>query len=122
SALLEIGGFDEGERRAVDFDLWLRLARHHRFVATDEVTANWQWHEDQISSAPQRQYAAVYRYRRRFLDEMARQGDLALSAELENVFRTVWLEELNAALDARDQATFRAVASRAALVHNAGWI
>jgi glycosyltransferase involved in cell wall biosynthesis len=120
SALLEIGGFDETERYAVDFDVWLRLARGHRFVATDEVTADWRWHADQMSVAPQRQYAAVYRYRRRFLDQLASEGDPTRCAELENVFRTVWLEDLNTALDARDQETFRAVASRASLVHNAG--
>ena len=41
SALLAIGGVDE-RRYSVDFDLWLRLARHHTFVATEEVTAEWQ--------------------------------------------------------------------------------
>ena len=116
SVLLDIGGFDEHEQYAVDFDLWLRLAHRNRFVATDQVTADWRWHEVQQSATPQRQYAAVYRYRRRFLDHLAAEGDHELSAVLESEFRSIWLDELNAALDARDRATFRAVASRAPLV------
>jgi glycosyltransferase involved in cell wall biosynthesis len=121
SALLAVGGFDESERYAVDFDLWLRLARNHRFVATDHVTADWQWHEAQLSAAPQRQYDAVYRYRRRFLDSLASDGEHTLKATLEDEFRVIWLDELHAALDADDEATFRAVASRASLVHGVGW-
>ncbi len=38
-AALEIGGYDERWRYAADYDLWLRLAEHHRVIALDEVLA-----------------------------------------------------------------------------------
>jgi glycosyltransferase involved in cell wall biosynthesis len=121
SALLTVGGFDEHESCAVDFDLWLRLARNHRFVATDEITADWRWHEAQLSARPERSYAALYRYRRRFLDRLAADGDDTLRRELEKEFGEVWRCELIAALDSGDEATFRAIASAEPLVHAVDW-
>ena len=115
-AVLAIGGFDEADRYAEDFDLWLRLAHDHRFVATDQVTADSRWHDAQQSATPQRQLAAVYRYRRRFLDRLVSNGEHTLAAALEEEFRAIWLDDLNAALDTRDQRTFREVASRAHLL------
>lgn len=121
SALVAIGGFDETERDAEDFDLWLRLAVDHRFVATAEVTADWRWHAAQRSATPQRQYAALYRYRRRFLDQLAEHGDAAVHASLESEFRAIWNGELHAALDGGDSTTLRAVVRRARLVPGVSW-
>jgi glycosyltransferase involved in cell wall biosynthesis len=95
-ALLEIGGFDEEERYSVDFDLWLRLALDHRFVATDQVTSEWRWHPGQQSATPLRQDAAVYRFRRRFIEMLEDRGD-PRCARLEHLFNRVWLRDLRAA-------------------------
>lgn len=121
SALLAVGGFDEEERYAVDFDLWLRLARNHRFVATDEITADWRWHEAQLSSRKERQYAALYRYRRRFLNGLSAAGDDMLRRQLEQELGEIWRSELNAAVDSRDKATFRAIACAEPLVDALDW-
>ena len=83
SALEAIGGYDEQQRIAVDFDLWLRLARHYRFVATSEITANWRWHEAQLSATPLAQILAVRRYRHRFLRTLRAEGEDSLAGELE---------------------------------------
>ena len=87
SALEAIGGYDEQQRIAVDFDLWLRLARHHRFVATSEITANWRWHEAQLTATPLAQILAVRRYRLRFLRTLRAQGEATLAGELEPLAR-----------------------------------
>jgi glycosyltransferase involved in cell wall biosynthesis len=96
-ALLDIGGFDERERYSVDFDLWLRLAVDHLFVATDLVTSEWRWHPGQQSATPLRQDAAVYRFRRRFIETLEDRGDPRCD-RLEHLFNRVWLRDLRAAV------------------------
>jgi glycosyltransferase involved in cell wall biosynthesis len=51
AALLEVGGYDEGMRYSEDFDLWLRLARRHPFVSTQETTANYRVHAAQATQS-----------------------------------------------------------------------
>lgn len=98
-ALIAVGGFDETERVAVDFDLWLRLARRYNFVASREVTANYRWHGAQISANPERQVLATYRSRKRLLDQIRRDGEDSLAEELSEIFRNRWAEDLQAAWD-----------------------
>lgn len=105
-ALLAVDGFDESERYAVDFDLWLRLARSHRFVATHEVTADWRMHPGQQSATLARQLAAVYRYRRRFLNELHADDDPRALA-LEQRLNRVWLRDLRRAMEQRDPDVLR---------------
>lgn len=117
SALLAIGGVDEQERYSVDFDLWLRLARHHTFVASEEVTAEWRWHEGNQSQAQAAQMSAVYRSRRRFLDQLVTDGDRELSASLEAEFCKVWRRDMWLAMRARDAGLLRALRASASLVN-----
>jgi GT2 family glycosyltransferase len=112
SALEAIGGFDEQNRVATDFDMWLRMARHHRFVATSEITGNWRWHESQISAAPLGQILAVRRYRRRFLKTLRAQGDGTLASELEPLARPAWTAHLEGVLGAAEQRKRRSAESR----------
>jgi len=98
-ALLAIGGFDESNRRAVDFDVWLRLALRHRFVATRAVTAAYRWHSRQISATPEEQWYATYIFRQRALEEVRLRGDDALVAELSEVYRQRWASDLQDAWD-----------------------
>jgi GT2 family glycosyltransferase len=116
SALLDIGGLDETERYAEDFDLWLRLARRHVFVATHEVTAEWRWHAAQQSTARAEQIAATYRYRRRFVDELRADGDLDLAAALEAELAAVWTEAVRQAVRERDRAVLAELRRSASLV------
>ena len=105
SALLEIGGVDVTERYAVDFDLWLRLARRHRFTSTHEVTSEWRWHSAQQSTDTARQLGAVYRYRRRFLDTLRAQGEPALADSLEQRLPRPWVRDVRAAALTSDRDT-----------------
>lgn len=79
SALIEVGGFDETERHSVDFDLWVRLARSHLFVCTHEVTSMWRWHDAQQSAQWAEQLKALYRFRRRYLEQELAIGDIAFA-------------------------------------------
>ena len=113
--LRDIGGFDEDERSAVDFDLWLRLSREHRFVATHEVTADWRMHPEQQSSTPWKQVAAVYRYRRRFLCDLYALGDPRVR-RLEHAFNRIWARDCIERCRSADSLTLRALAFSAPLV------
>lgn len=108
AALEAIDGYDERGRISVDFDLWLRLARRNRFVATHEVTANWRWHEGQQSADPLAQILAVHRYRRRFVKTLRAEGEHALADELEPMLRPAWtahLDGVQAMVEQRRQRT-----------------
>ncbi len=107
SALVALGGFDTTERYAVDFDLWLRLARRHRFVATHEVTSEWRWHDAQQSSHTDAQLSAVYRYRQRFLGDLRREGESALADALEEDLPRAWVRDVRESMDTGDRASLR---------------
>ena len=102
AALIEVGGFDEAQRYSVDFDLWLRLSRSHTFVATREITSNWRWHEGQQSSSWDRQLAAAYHYRRKFIDQLWAEGDGDLASRLEEEIAAVWLRDMRSAIGQKD--------------------
>jgi glycosyltransferase involved in cell wall biosynthesis len=118
-ALTAVGGFDDGERYAVDFDLWLRLASNYLFVSSREVTANWRWHSDQLSTNPERQWEATYRFRSRALDRLAKEGRQALVAELSATFRKRYEEDLQSAWDKGQTSWLRTLVSLASIVPDA---
>ena len=102
AALLEVGGFDEGERYSVDFDLWLRLSRSHLFVCTHEVTSLWRWHAAQQSAQLGRQIGALYRFRRRYWEQELATGDLGFAATLARRMADIWREEMDVLRAKRD--------------------
>jgi glycosyltransferase involved in cell wall biosynthesis len=118
-ALAAVGGFDDGERYAVDFDLWLRLASRYLFVSSREITASWRWHSDQLSSNQELQWAATYRFRSRALDQLAKEGRHALVAELSEVFRKRYSEDLQSAWDKGQTAWLRTLVSLSSMVPDA---
>jgi glycosyltransferase involved in cell wall biosynthesis len=118
-ALASVGGFDDGERYAVDFDLWLRLACKYLFVSSREVTANWRWHDDQLSATPERQWEATYRFRARALDQLRMEGRHALVAELSEVFRKRYAEDLQSAWDKGRTSWLRTLVSLSSIVPDA---
>ena len=107
AALLRIGGFNEQERYSVDFDLWLRLSRHHLFTCTHEVTSRWRWHDAQQSKQVENQLAAVYRFRRRYWEQELASGRPRIAAEMECRMAEIWNEDVNAAWEKHDIANLR---------------
>jgi glycosyltransferase involved in cell wall biosynthesis len=98
-ALLAVGGYDESERYSEDFDLWLRLARRFRFVASREITANCLSHPDQLSSNLEQQWFARYKFRIRALEEIKWEGDLPLAQDLSEILRVQWVDDVQRAWD-----------------------
>ena len=47
--LRAVGGFDESIRLSEDYDLWLKLARDHALVFTEEIVTNYRTHPGQNS-------------------------------------------------------------------------
>ena len=115
-ALMSIGGFDESERYSVDFDAWLRLARHHKFVASRELTGNWRWHDAQLSNYPEKQWEATYRFRKRTLDDVRRDGQHDLADELSALFRKRWNADVHSAWDKDQTSWLRRLVELAPLV------
>jgi glycosyltransferase involved in cell wall biosynthesis len=115
-ALMAIGGCDESERYSEDFDLWLRLARRFPFVATPEITANWRWHSEQLSVNQEKQWCALYKFRSRAINEIRREGDLALAEELSEIFRVRWGNDIQAAWDKGRTSWMKQLVKLAALV------
>ena len=107
AALLDIGGFNEQERYSVDFDLWLRLSRHHLFTCTHEVTSRWRWHDAQQSKQLENQLAAVYRFRRNYCEQERAAGRSAIAAEMERRMADFWNEDMTAAWEKRDMSHLR---------------
>ena len=98
-ALLSVGGYDESERYSEDFDLWLRLARRFRFVASREITASCRSHADQLSANLERQWLARYKFRLRALEAIRREGDAQLAEELSEILRSHWSNDVQRAWD-----------------------
>ena len=115
-AYLGVGGSDPDIRVAPDFDLWLRLSRHHLFVNTQEVTSNYRWHGDQISSAPDAQLRSVYASRWRYLQSSRSAGDEDFSKTLASRMAEIWDCDLFNAMSARDLAQVRTLLSLRRLV------
>ena len=115
-ALLAIGGYDESERYSEDFDLWLRLARRFRFIASREITGNWRLHDGQVSTNVEPQWFARYKFRIRAIQDITREGDLALAKELSEILRTHWANDVQAAWDKERTVWLKQLVSLAPLV------
>jgi len=115
-AIMAAGSFDESERFAVDFDVWLRLARRYKFVASREVTANWRWHDAQLSGSRTRQLEATYRSRSKMLREVESAGEQDLASELAAIFRTRWMHDVQDAWDTDKIVWLRRLVELAQLV------
>jgi hypothetical protein len=100
----------------VDFDLWLRLSRHHLFTCTHEVTSRWRWHDAQQSKQRENQLAAVYRFRRSYYEHERAVGRPAIAAEMERRMADIWNEDMNGAWEKRDTAHLRFLWELAELV------
>lgn len=77
-----------------DYWFWLRLSRTYEFVSTEKITANYRQHRAQISQDRRSQMVSVYRARQKLRDEVRRQGDAKLAAEIEQVMVEIWEDAL----------------------------
>ncbi|MFL5578504.1 MAG: glycosyltransferase family 2 protein [Gemmatimonadaceae bacterium] len=71
AAVLEAGGYDERMRYSEDYDLWLRLARRHPFVCTQEITTNYRVHPAQATQAVEKLMRGGWEARRRLWESYA---------------------------------------------------
>jgi hypothetical protein len=55
AAFFAAGGMKTDENSCWDYDLWIRIARRHRFLAVPEVMAASRMHRDSITLAGRRQ-------------------------------------------------------------------
>jgi len=66
--VLELGGYDPRWRYAMDYDLWLRIAEHHRVVTIDEPLATRVMTGENVAARKERaQIAETIRMRARAL-------------------------------------------------------
>jgi glycosyltransferase involved in cell wall biosynthesis len=119
NALLEVGGWAEDERYSSDFYLWMQLARRNLFVCSYDVTANWRWHDEQLSSAQEKQWLARYRFRSRILQQLRADGETAIADELSALFRTIWENDLQWAWDEGRTDWLKQLVKLSVLVPNA---
>jgi glycosyltransferase involved in cell wall biosynthesis len=115
-ALMAVGGYDESERYSEDFDLWLRLARRFRFVASREITGNWRLHDSQVSANVEGQWFARYKFRIRAVQEIKREGNFTLADELSDILRVHWANDLQSAWDNGRIAWLKRLVSLAPLI------
>lgn len=111
SAVLDVGGYEDGGRCATDVDLWIRLAARHPFVCSHRVTATYRWHGQQISRAPWKQVVAAHQYRRRQLDRMRAEGSPE-AGEAEEVVRRSWRRDLRWAMRNRTPTEARVLCAQ----------
>jgi GT2 family glycosyltransferase len=108
-ALLSIGGFSTDKRASEDYDMWLRLSRNHLFIGTPEVTSYWRWHQTQQSQAYGAQLAAVYYYRRKFLDSELRNNSPEEAGRFASIMRTSWKADFDTGCVKRDYQLCNAI-------------
>lgn len=118
-ALLGIHGYNEAQRSANDYELWMRLSRYHRFVCTHEVTSNYRWHKTQLSRNAEDQYRNTYLARLRLLDEVKAEGNPALAREMEERMRWIWDRDLAGRWRKREMEALRFILGFADLVPHA---
>ena len=108
-AVNDVNGFDESMRAAVDFSLCLRLAAVGPFIRTEQVTAVYRWHGDQISAQPLRQTQAMYRARRTMLSALRAAGRNSEADTLAGDLLSLLESDLWVAWTRRDIAAVRAL-------------
>jgi glycosyltransferase involved in cell wall biosynthesis len=118
-ALLRVGGWADNERYSSDFFLWMQLARYYPFVCTYEVTANWRWHTEQLSSSQEKQWHARYRFRNIVLEQLRADGEMARYEELAELFRVIWANDLQWAWDEGRNGWLKQLLKLSVLVPNA---
>jgi glycosyltransferase involved in cell wall biosynthesis len=74
------GSYDETLLANEDWDMWLRVARHYRFIFVDEVLALIRWHAENLTGVASPSFAAVLDARTVPLDRQFADPDLPPAA------------------------------------------
>jgi glycosyltransferase involved in cell wall biosynthesis len=115
AALNDIGGFREHAEIAFaeDYDLWLRMARHHAFVGVNDVTVRYRLHPGQRWKRRAEVVHGTWRARHDAWRDLGATPDFdTFGAQL----RDVWDRELRRAWINTDAALFDALLAQQALV------
>jgi GT2 family glycosyltransferase len=94
TALDSVGGYAEDLRYAEDYDLWLRLARRGRFVATHAPTLHYRLHDAQSSRALPGMFEGAWRARARALAALELEVGAADRATLRARLLRRWQSDL----------------------------
>lgn len=70
------GPYDETLRTHEDWDMWLRVARNHRFAFLNETLAQFREHDDGITSPTSPAFVAHIESRRHVIDKLYASRDL----------------------------------------------
>lgn len=108
-ALSSIGGFNETRRACVDDDMWLRLSRHHLFIATRDVTSYWRRRERSEDWERGAQLAAIYACRRDYLDHTLSEVSAADALRFAKSMRQSWRKDIADAIVGSDLEAARAI-------------
>jgi cellulose synthase/poly-beta-1,6-N-acetylglucosamine synthase-like glycosyltransferase len=102
-ALLAAGGYEESMRWAEDYDLWLRLARRHRFVCSHRLTAHYRSHYGQTTTQNPTSLIHGTCLARHRLFELIQREDPELTGQLASAMREAWERSLKRAWRNRDR-------------------
>jgi glycosyltransferase involved in cell wall biosynthesis len=104
-ALLDIGGYRPDMRQAQDYDLFLRLAFHHKFVCTHQVTTRYRRHAGSITmQRPNGGYHGVYLARYLFWKENQDRMTPDERVRLEQTLRQLWMRRLESSASRSNHA------------------
>jgi glycosyltransferase involved in cell wall biosynthesis len=107
-AIRAIGGYDESIRIAPDFDLWLRMSLHYKFVSTYRVTSNYRWHNGQISGSKQNeQIASMIRSRFKVFTALIESEQHEKACDLAIASRNAWTMQLWKAWEQNDKQALK---------------
>jgi len=109
AALVAAGGYRADLRHAEDYDLWLRLAREHPFVARNRFSVRYRVHGAQasVNEAALSRGACEARWRIWLAEEPRASPEER--AALQRILRDAWERSLVIAWKVRDTATIREV-------------
>lgn len=109
--LLQHGGYNAARRYSEDYELWLRLARHHSFVCTNAVTAGYRVHPQQATHDVVRMLHGRWDVKHQFWREATVDEPRAFVQQLEHLLLHVWKLTLKDAWWERDGTLLAAALS-----------
>ncbi|MEP7088231.1 MAG: glycosyltransferase [Gemmatimonadota bacterium] len=114
------GCYNETRRYSEDYELWLRLARHHPFVCTNAITAGYRVHPMQASSNVENMLAGRWRVKHQLWQDAKSTESGSFVDQLEQRMLKAWQATLDKAWWERDRTQFLAALELHELVPRSG--